>query len=481
MDRKFENHVKYIKYRVLKEIATSLLNGTLEDDVFSIPKRIITGSKAETRCCIYKERAIISERVRHALAGDKNGGNIVEVIDIACDECPIYRFSITEACRGCLAHRCMESCPVGAISFVNHKAHIDQDKCIECGRCTKVCPYNAIADVRRPCIRSCKTRALHHDPKTKIARIDYEKCIQCGACVYQCPFGAIVDQSSLKDVINLIRDSGQNKNYNVYALVAPSISNQFADERIGQIIAGIRKLGFSDVLEVAYGADMVVRHEVAEITGSISEKKWMTSSCCPTFVSYIDKKYPSLADHVSKTVSPMIALARFVKHSDPAAKVVFIGPCISKKAEIKKENVLGDVDYVITFEELQAFLDAREIIFKECEEAELNSASYFGRIFARSGGVAEAVKHILETDYDGAICLETMVCSGIGECDKAVKAVQGGKMEDVFIEAMACEGGCICGPASLSHGKRDRMQVEMHAEAAPKTCTDMTGLNIALN
>ena len=462
--RKFENDVQLIKYEVLREVARFAMEGTLEEKLDTIPLIIDPGPEPRTRCCIYKERAITKERVKLAMGGNKENKNIVEVIDIACDRCPINRFFVTEACRGCLAHRCSEACPRGAIYHVGGRSYIDQDKCIKCGRCKEACPYNAIADVMRPCRKACVSGAISND-ESKKAVIDNDKCIQCGACVIQCPFGAIMDKSFIVDVIKILDESKKNKDIHVYAIIAPAISSQFTYAKIEQVVSGIKKLGFHDVVEVALGADMVALNEAEEFKETVEEKGYVTSSCCPAFVSYIKKYYPQLADKISNTVSPMIATARLIKDIDDKAKVVFIGPCIAKKAEITEGELKEDVDFVITFEELAAMLDAAEINLAECGDGELNNASYFGRIFARSGGVTESIKHVIEVkklDVD----FTPVPCDGLKECDKSLKMAKVKRLNGNFIEGMACQGGCIAGPASLHHGPKDKNEVDKYGKLA---------------
>lgn len=464
--RKFENNVQFLKYKVLKEIATCELNGSLEQDILDIPNKIIPGPKPDTRCCIYKERAIITERIKLALGNSKNN-NTIQVIDVACDSCPIQKYSVTEACRGCIAHKCKEACPFDAIEFVGHKAHIDTDKCKECGKCANACPYNAIIEVQRPCVKACNADAISIDPDTKKASINYDNCISCGACVYQCPFGAIMDKSSIIDVIRLIKDSN-SKDYKVYALIAPAISSQYTYAKIEQVITGIKKLGFHNVVEVALGADIIAYHESTQVAKELEEKEWMTTSCCPAFVTYIKKNYPELTDHISTAVSPMIATSLLIKNTDKTAKTVFIGPCTAKKSEINEPDLKGNIDYVLTFEELQALLDAHEIDIEKCENGVLDNASYFGRIFARSGGVTDAIKHVIETN-NLDVDIKPIVCNGLNECSKNLKLAKFNRLQGNFLEGMACEGGCICGPASLSHGPKDKKEVDKYGKLAVET------------
>ncbi|MBS4537748.1 4Fe-4S dicluster domain-containing protein [Clostridium sp. D2Q-11] len=462
--RRFENHVQKIKYEVLREISRLVLEGTLKEKKHLIPEVIDKGPEPRTRCCIHKERAITVERVNLAIGDNYTSNNVIQVLDEACDECPIDRFVVTEACRGCLAHRCTDVCPVGAITFINHRAYINQHKCIECGKCKNVCPYNAISDVMRPCRRACRADALSINEKKK-AVIDDEKCIQCGACVYQCPFGAIMDKSYIIDALELLKESRLDSNLNVYAIIAPAISSQFTYVKIEQVITGIKKLGFHDVVEVALGADMVALHETKEYAESIEEKNVITSSCCPAFVSYIQKNYPEIKDKISSTVSPMIAISKLIKKIDPKGKVVFIGPCTAKKMEIKQENFSESTDYVITFEELAAMIDAADIRLEECEEGLLNNASFFGRIFARSGGLSEAINHIIEEE-NLEVDFRPIRCDGLDECDKALKMTKVNRLNGNFIEGMACKGGCIGGAASLTHGPKDKNEVDKYGKLA---------------
>ncbi|MGK0465520.1 MAG: [FeFe] hydrogenase (group B1/B3) [Clostridium sp.] len=460
----FDNDIQLIKYEVIREVVKLARRGTLKKEGKNLFKVLVPGPKARTRCCIHKERAIIGERIKLVMGGNKKNKNVIEVIGIACEECPIQRFRVTEACRGCLTHKCIVACPVGAIQSINRISYIDPNKCIECGKCKDACPYNAISDVRRPCIRSCNAGALSIDEEKK-AVIDNDKCIQCGACVYQCPFGAIMDKSSVVDITNALNEAKENETSHLYAIIAPAISSQFTFAKIGQVVAGIKQLGFHDVIEVALGADMVAKNETSEFIETIEELKAMTSSCCPAFVSYIKKTYPELGKHVSSTVSPMIAISKLIKSTDPLAKIVFIGPCTAKKMEIKEADIKGITDYVMTFEELQAMLDAYEINIEECEELPLNNASFYGRIFARSGGLTEAVKHLVyEANPD--VDLKPITCDGLIECDKALKLLKFNRLNGNFIEGMACTGGCIGGSASLSHGKKDKGEVDKYGKLA---------------
>lgn len=462
--RAFDNDIQLIKYEVIKEVVKLTIKGTLKKEGKNLFKVLVPGPKAKTRCCVHKERAIIGDRIKIVMGGDKKNKNVIEVISSACDECPIQRFTVTEGCRGCITHKCIQACPVGAIHSINRRSYIDPNKCIECGKCRTACPYNAISDVMRPCRRACNAGALSFDEDKK-AVINNDKCIQCGACVYQCPFGAIMDKSSVVDVTNLLQESKEKENMHVYAVVAPAIASQFTYAKVGQVVSGIKQMGFHDVIEAALGADMVVQNETKEFIETIEELKTMTSSCCPAFVSYIKKNYPELGKHVSSTVSPMIAISRLIKNTDPLAKVVFIGPCTAKKMEIKQDDIKGITDYVLTFEELQAMLDAYEIDISECEELPLNNASYYGRIFARSGGLTEAVKHLVDSQ-NASVEFKPITCDGLIECDKALKLLKFNRSSGNFIEGMACSGGCIGGATSLHHTPKDKNEVNKYGKLA---------------
>lgn len=477
--RKFDTKVQNLKYKVLREVARQAFKGELLEKVTDIPKMIVPGSEPTMRCCVYKERAILTERVKIAMGGNSSNPNVIEVIDIACDECPIGGYEVTNACRGCIAHRCEDVCRFGAISFDhNQKAHIDKNKCVGCGRCSKVCPYSAITNNKRPCENSCKIKAISMS-KTKVASIDNNKCISCGACVYQCPFGAIMDKSFILNVIDLIKKSNNNKKYKVYAVVAPSISSQFTYAKLGQVVSGIKKLGFFHVVEAALGADMVAYAESKEL----SEKGFLTSSCCPAFVEYIEKQFPELSKHVSHNLSPAATISKYIKETTPDAKVIFIGPCTAKKIEFQKEEVRPYIDSVITFEELQALFDSRDIDITELDEDVLNNASYYGRIFARSGGLADAVKQGLKEHNLESFEYNPISCDGIEECRSALLKASKNILQNNFIEGMVCSGGCIGGAGCLTHGEKNKKEVDKYGkEALEKTISDAINiLNINNN
>ncbi len=466
--RIFDTKVQHLKYKVLREVAREAWADRLAETAIDIPKRIVPGKIPTMRCCVYKERAILTERVKLAMGGNKENPNVIEVIDIACDECPMGGYEVTQACRGCLAHRCEDVCKFGAITLdAQHVAHIDKSKCKECGACAKVCPYSAIINHKRPCENACKVKAITMD-ESCAAKIDNSKCIECGACVYQCPWGAISDKSYILNVIDLIKKSENNTKYKLYAVVAPSISSQFTYAKLGQVITGLKKLGFYTVVEAALGADMVLLEEGKEL----AQKGFLTSSCCPAFVSYIKKNFPTLVPYISHNLSPMGMISKYIKDTTPDAKVVFIGPCTAKKAEILDEKVKPYVDSVITFEELQALFDSRDFDITTFEEGVLDNASYFGRIFARSGGLSDSLKESLKEqniDFD----LKSCACDGIEQCKIALMKKNKNIGDFNFIEGMACVGGCIGGAGCLTHGEKNKAEVDKYGqEALEKTILD---------
>ncbi len=458
--RKFDTKVQHLKYKVLREVARQAWDGTIFENVLDIPKIIVPGKTPTMRCCVYKERAILAERVKLALGITNCCNGIINVIDIACDECPAGGYEVTSLCRGCLAHKCEDACKKNAITFdSNYVARIEKSKCIDCGACAKVCPFSAIVNRIRPCVSACKVKAISMN-EDQAACIDQSKCTSCGACVYQCPFGAITDKSYIVDVVDMLKNKSSDTK--LYALVAPAISSQFTYATLGQVISGLKKLGFDAVTEAALGADMVAKAESKEL----AEKRFLTSSCCPAFVDYTRKFFPDLAPYISHNLSPMATIAKYIKDRNANTKIVFIGPCTAKKAEAQLDEVKPYVDSVITFEELQALFDSRDIEITSLEEGTLEDASYFGRIFARCGGLADAVAQGLKeqniTDFE----LKAVSCDGIEECRIALMKKSKNLLDANFIEGMACSGGCIGGAGCLTHSPKSRDEVNNYGKLA---------------
>lgn len=465
---KFETLLKKEKCQVIESVARLIKEEQLNDkELELLPIKLADEQEEHYRCCVYKERAIFEQKIKLALGCSADEEKIefvniikdkqvVHVIPAACDSCPINKYTITEACRGCVEHKCMEICPAKAIVRVNGRAYINQNLCKECGLCKQVCPFHAVSEVLRPCKQVCPTKALDIDPKYRKATIKEENCINCGACITACPFGTISDKSCITRVVEKLINT-QKK---VYAVVAPAIAGQFSGKiTMNHIKAAVKKLGFEDMIEASLGADLVTITEAKEFIERLeNNEKFMTTSCCPAFVNYIKKEFPMLEENISSTVSPMIATARMIKTKYPNSKVVFIGPCVAKKNEIKREELLGDVDNVMTFEELIALFMAFDIDVENLEPEELNDGTLFGRNFAFAGGVADSVaQYIKEKNLD--IEFNPVKVSGLEQVKKALNLAKLGKLDGNFIEGMMCEGGCIAGPANICSVKKARVNL----------------------
>lgn len=432
-----------VKQVVLSYVAKLAFDGNLEEKRDQIPYEILPGHKATFRCCVYREREIIRQRVRLAegkfpVEGKANK-NIVQVLDSACAECPIQRFVVTDNCQKCLGKKCMNACKFGAISIGKDKAYINPDLCKECGKCAQACPYNAISDHQRPCKKSCPVGAITMD-ENGIVEIHDEKCIHCGACINNCPFGALSDISFMVPVIEALKSDRQ-----IFAMVAPAAEGQFgAGVTMGDLRNALIKLGFTDMYEVSLGADLTAESEGSEWMEALEKGEKKTTSCCPAFVAMIHRHFPQLESAISTTISPMAATSRYLKALYPDALTVFIGPCIAKKSEAVDEHIEGNADYVLTVKEALAMLDAQDIEILS-EGTPLQQGSIFARHFANAGGVTEAVLESLkEKGIDTPV--RVFRANGAKECKKALTLLKSGKLPDSFIEGMACEGGCVNGP-----------------------------------
>ena len=456
-----------------------------------IPYTIIPGEEGKLRKDIFLERAIVEERVRLAMGlptrrmdehnsvvsgledasiADKYyDPPLVNVIKFACNRCPEKLVKVSDLCQGCLAHPCMEVCPKKAITWESGRSTIDQEKCIKCGRCATVCPYNAIVKTERPCAAACGMGAIHSDELGR-AEIDYSKCVSCGQCLVNCPFGAIADKGQIYQLIQ-----GFNRGDRIYALVAPAFINQFPTlASTGKLKAALKALGFCDVVEVAIGADLCTVEEAHDFLEEVPEKlDWMGTSCCPAWSMMAKTLFPQFKDNISMALTPMVITARMVKKDHPNARIVFIGPCAAKKLEANRKSVRSDVDFVLTFEELLGMFDAKEINFKtlEADPADgMDEGSGFGRGFAVGGGVAaavvEAIKHI---DPDREILIE--YGDGLKECRKMLAMAKAGKRNGYLLEGMGCPGGCVAGAGTLRPVKESTASVERFKNAASSMST----------
>ena len=438
-----------LKHEVLYRVAKLTFEGKLDEERDQIAYEMIPGPKAQYRCCIYKEREVIRQRVNLVEGKTPTGrirdeeevrNKIVYVIPAACEECPISRYTVTNNCQKCMGKACYNSCNFGAITIGMHQAYIDPSKCKECGRCAQACPYNAIADLLRPCRKSCPVDALQVDQDTGIAVIDDDKCISCGHCVHSCPFGAIGTVTNIVEVASAIRDGKK-----IIAMPAPALEGQFgADMTMASLRRAAIETGFTDMVEVGLGGDLTAAAEAAEWAEAYKEGKKMTTSCCPAFVNMIHKHFPKAVDHISTTASPMCGVSRMLKAKDPETITVFVGPCIAKKSEAAA-GIEGNADYVLTIGEFRALMKAKGVELK-AEENDYQEASIFGKRFGNSGGVTNAVLQSLREENESDD-ITVNVCNGAAECKKALMMLERGRLKEDFVEGMVCEGGCVGGPS----------------------------------
>lgn len=440
-----ENVIK-IKHEVLYEVAKLAFAGELDTKRDHIALELIPGPTPQFRCCIYKEREIIRQRVRLAegkAPGPVDDGNVLQVISSACEDCPISSYTVTENCQNCIGKACINACKFGAIEPGRLRSHIDPGKCKECGKCAQACPYNAIAHLKRPCKFSCPVDAITYD-EHGISVIDKHKCIRCGKCIHSCPFGAIGSKTFIVDVINALK-SGKK----VYAMAAPATEGQFGpDITMASWRTAMKKLGFTDFYDVGLGGDMTAAYEAEEWAEAYHENKKKVTSCCPAFVNMVRLHYPQLAECVSTTVSPMCAVSRLIKAKDPDAITVFIGPCIAKKSEVVDQKIEGNADYVLTYSEVRAIMRVKGIVLEPAENND-QIASTFGKRFANAGGVTQAVLQSLKESEEN-IDAKVYKANGAADCKKALLLLKAARLPEDFIEGMVCEGGCVGGPSAFN-------------------------------
>ena len=466
-----------IRRKVLSEIARLTFSNDLDKaNIIEVLDEVVHQSGPRYRCCVHKERAVVKDRVKFAMAQSLDNGvaeaaqNALEghvadmptinIMPEACDQCPIDTFFVTNACRNCLAHNCIASCPKRAISVVQHQAYIDKTLCVECGLCKKSCMYGAIVEITRPCERACDIGAIKAD-KERRAVINYEKCVQCGGCKIACPFGAITEQSYTVQLIQKI-----NARNRVYAILAPAFIGQFGTKVTpSQVIGGLKKIGFYDVQEVSFGADIVTLEEAKEFAERVPTKlTFMTTSCCPAFVDMVNKHLPELKDHVSTVVSPMVASAKMIKAADPDAVVVFIGPCLAKKVEAI--HYPESVDFVFSFEEMESLFIGAGINLSRIPETEyVTTASRDGNAFAKAGGVVQAVIDAT-AKINPDLVVKPYRAEGLHNCKVALMQLKAGNVDANFFEGMACAGGCIGGPGILTDMRISNKMVDTFATSS---------------
>jgi iron only hydrogenase large subunit-like protein len=297
------------------------------------------------------------------------------------------------------------------------------------------------------CMKACPFGAVEIDEERATTIINGE-CTDCGACVGACEKGHIVDKIEFFPVAQYL-----DGNHKVYAIIAPAYIGQFgADVTPGQLRHALRLMGFTDLVEVAIFADILTLKEALEFDQHVHVKEdfMITSCCCPMWVGMLKRVYEDLVKHVSPSVSPMVACGRSIKAVHEDAKVVFIGPCVAKKAEAKEKDVSDSVDFVLTFEELQKAIDAYGINLKELCEDEGDQAARAGRIYAFTGGVSKAVEDTVNklVPYRD-IKVKAVQAHGVPSCKELLQNLRDGKLEANFVEGMGCVGGCVGGPKSI--------------------------------
>ena len=456
-----------IRKNVFTEVARMAYAGGDYTQAEDLPYRIVPGDQPLHRESIFLERAIAGERVRlamglsirpiqtrtlmtegmdhAAIAEQYYEPPLVNIIPYACHACPTNQYRVTENCQNCLAASCQKVCPKGAISFVNGKSRIDQSKCIKCGKCAKACPYNAIIHMERPCQAACGMDAIGSDEHGR-AVINQDRCVSCGQCLVSCPFGAIVDKGQIFQVIQSIL-----KGDRVIAIVAPAFIGQFGKNSTPErFVTAMKLLGFDRVVEVAVGADMCTIEEAKDFLEKVPTwQDYMATSCCPAWHSMIYKLFPGEKDKISMTLTPMVFTARLMKKRFPGCKVVFVGPCAAKKLEAIRADIRSDVDFVLTFEELNGMFEAKEIDFSKVPDGNgLHEGTAAGRGFAVSGGVAQAVSDLIRREHPD-IEVKTARAEGLRECRKLMTLAKAGKYNGYLLEGMACPGGCVAGAGTL--------------------------------
>lgn len=317
----------------------------------------------------------------------------------------------------------------------------------------------------KACERSCIFDAFEQDENGKVY-INKEKCTGCGACVEACRLEKLVAN---KDVVPVLR-AVRGKQREVYALVAPAFLGQFGPEvTTGKLRAAFKAMGFQGLIEVAVFADILTLKEALEFDANIREEQdyQLTSCCCPVWIAMIRKVYQELMPHVPGAVSPMIAAGRVVKKLHPDAVTVFIGPCMAKKQEAREGDIADAVDYVLTFQEVQDMFEAADIHPEQLGEDDKEHSSRAGRIYARTGGVSEAVKTTVEQlRPERSIEVRAEQADGVPACREMIERLKRGETKANFFEGMGCRGGCVGGPKIIIDKEEGRKNVERYGEAA---------------
>jgi len=467
----------HLKREILVRLIKAFLSDDFEENTRLIPYDMRPkGHEVPYRCCIYKEREILrdrtiaglgcsieetddstllSELAKDALKREKPDSRPLTVLTTACKGCVPSRIYVTDLCQGCVARPCESVCKFGAIKVTDGKSKIDTEKCKNCGMCAQVCPYQAIQKIIVPCENACPVNAISKNEQG-FAQIDFDKCISCGKCSVACPFGAVHEKSQIIDVLKNIK-SGKK----VIAMLAPAIMGQLPCTPT-QLKQAILDLGFSDVYEVAQGADVTTRTEAKEFVERMEDgEEFMTTSCCAGYNELVEKHIPEIKPFRSNTKTPLFYTAQIVKKEHPDSITVFFSPCVAKRTEAMKND---NVDYVINYEELGAWLVAAKIQVAECKESEFaNKSSAEARNYAVTGGVAKAVQTLLPEE----IPAHPVIIDGINKQSiKDLKRFAKTGMCEIgnLIEVMSCQGGCLGGNAAINSYKPALKQLKEYAD-----------------
>lgn len=493
--RGIDTPIRQRRRMVFREVAKLAYEDSkdLKDDMEALPYKLVDYDESIYWESVYRDRAIIRERIRLAMGMSLRPENrnrpghltegveesnidekyyeppLMQVIPSACNACPVNHYEVTDACMACMAHPCQSVCPRGAISTVKGKSVIDQEKCIKCGRCKDICPYDAITHKERPCKKACGVDAIESDNRGR-AVINSEKCVSCGQCMVSCPFGAIADKSQIFQLIKALKHGKK-----IIAQVAPAFVGQFGPKVTPDMFkTALKELGFHDVYETALGADLgcmaEAEHYVKEV--ATGNQAFALTSCCPSWAVMAKNLFPETIDKISNALTPMVATARIIKREHPDALVVFIGPCASKKLEASRRTVRSDVDFVITFEELTGMFEAKGILLEEIKAMdEMQGATSAGRGYGVAGGVAQAIQDCINRYYPGTE-VHVEHAESLAECRKMLLLAKAGKKNGCLIEGMACPGGCVAGAGTNIPILQAAKEVQKFKSAADKKIPD---------